>query len=479
MDAETFRRHAHELVDWIADYYRTVETLPVRAQVRPREVFNRLPEHPPAAGEPFETIFRDFREIILPGMTHWQHPSFFAYFPANSSPPSVLAEMLTAALGAQCMSWVTSPAATELEERVMGWLREMTGLPASFSGVIQDTASTSTLCAILTAREVRSGYGVNASGFPAGTTYTVYCSTETHSSVEKAVKIAGLGRENLRKVAVDSGFALRPDALEQAVLKDRAQGNIPLMVVATLGTTGSTAIDPLAEIAAVRRRYGLWLHVDAAFAGSALLLPEYRWMIKGIEHADSFVFNPHKWLLTNFDCSAYFVKDEAALVRTFEILPEYLRTSEAERVNNYRDWGIQLGRRFRALKLWFVVRSYGLEGLQERLREHIRLAHALQERIRSEAGFQVMAPVPLSVVCFRYAPTGRPEDSLNALNMELMERVNRTGKLFLTHTKLNGAVVLRFVVGQTAVEQRHVEAAWERIISTAHEMGEPGEPQRR
>jgi aromatic-L-amino-acid decarboxylase len=279
VDTETFRRHGHELVDWIADYYRSVETLPVRAQVRPREVFRRLPEHPPAEGEPFDRIFRDFNDIILPGMTHWQHPSFFAYFPANSSPPSVLAEMLTAALGSQCMSWVTSPAATELEERVMLWLREMIGLPGSFTGVIQDTASTSTLCAILTAREVRSGFAVNASGFPADTTYTVYCSTETHSSIEKAVKIAGIGREHLRKVEVDAAYALRPGALEQAIREDLAAGRVPLAVVATLGTTGSTAVDPLAEIAAIARRFGLWLHVDAAYAGSALLLPEFRGMI--------------------------------------------------------------------------------------------------------------------------------------------------------------------------------------------------------
>lgn len=474
MDTETFRRHGHELIDWIADYYHSVETLPVRARVRPREVFHRLPEHPPAEGEPFDEIFRDFNEIILPGMTHWQHPSFFAYFPANSSPPSVLAEMLTAALGAQCMSWVTSPAATELEERVMLWLREMIGLPGSFTGVLQDTASTSTLCAILTAREVRSGFAINTSGFPANTTYVVYCSTETHSSIEKAVKIAGLGREHLRKVEVDAAYALRPGALEQAIREDLAAGRMPLAVVATLGTTGSTAVDPLAEIAAIARRFGLWLHVDAAYAGSALLLPEFRGMIEGVEGADSFVFNPHKWLFTNFDCSAYFVKDETALVRTFEILPEYLKTTEAERVNNYRDWGIQLGRRFRALKLWFVIRSYGITGLQEKLREHLRMAQDLAGRIRGTAGFQLMAPVPLNLVCFRYAPEGIPETSLNTLNMELMERLNRTGKVYLTHTKLSGAVVLRMVVGQTNVGQRQVNDAWELVTTTSRTLAGKG-----
>jgi aromatic-L-amino-acid decarboxylase len=474
VDTETFRRHGHELIDWIADYYHSVETLPVRAGVRPREVFHRLPEHPPAIGEPFDEIFRDFNEIILPGMTHWQHPSFFAYFPANSSPPSVLAEMLTAALGAQCMSWVTSPAATELEERVMLWLREMIGLPGSFTGVLQDTASTSTLCAILTAREVRSGFAINTSGFAANTTYVVYCSTETHSSIEKAVKIAGLGREHLRKVEVDAAYALRPGALEQAIREDLAAGRAPLAVVATLGTTGSTAVDPLAEIAAIARRFGLWLHVDAAYAGSALLLPEFRGMIEGVEGADSFVFNPHKWLFTNFDCSAYFVKDETALIRTFEILPEYLKTTEAERVNNYRDWGIQLGRRFRALKLWFVIRSYGITGLQEKLREHLRMAQDLGGRIRETPGFQLMAPVPLNLVCFRYAPEGIPETSLNTLNMELMERLNRTGKVYLTHTKLSGAVVLRMVVGQTNVGQRQVNDAWELVTTTSRTLAGKG-----
>jgi aromatic-L-amino-acid decarboxylase len=346
----------------------------------------------------------------------------------------------------------------------------MIGLPGSFTGVIQDTASTSTLCAILTARERRSGFTVNASGFPANTTYTVYCSTETHSSIEKAVKIAGIGREHLRKVEVDAAYALRPGALEQAIRDDLAAGRVPLAVVATLGTTGSTAVDPLAEIAAIARRFGLWLHVDAAYAGSALLLPEFRWMIEGVEGADSFVFNPHKWLLTNFDCSAYFVKDETALVRTFEILPEYLKTSEAERVNNYRDWGVQLGRRFRALKLWFVIRSYGITGLQETLRKHLRMAQGLAERIRGTGGFQLMAPVPLNLLCFRYAPGGIPETSLNALNMELMERLNRTGKIYLTHTKLNTAVALRMVIGQTNVGQRHVDEAWELITTTARSL---------
>lgn len=469
MNADTFRTYGHQLVDWMADYMATVETLPVKPDVQPREILDRLPPLPPAAPEPFDRIFADFRSLILPGMTHWQHPSFFAYFPANTSPPSILAEMLTATLGAQCMSWATSPAATELEQRMMEWLRTMTGIPADFTGVIQDTASTATLCAILTAREQQSGYSINAKGFAPGIRYTVYCSTEAHSSVEKAVKIAGIGREQLRKVPVDGAFAMVPSALEEAIARDRSQGFTPLCVVAAIGTTGSTAIDPLEPIGAICRKQGLWLHVDAAFAGSALILPECRWMVRGLGAADSFVFNPHKWLLTNFDCTAYFVRDAAALVRTFEILPEYLKTPEGDRVNNYRDWGIQLGRRFRALKLWFVIRSYGVEGLQDVLRGHCAMAQRLADAIRTESGFELLAPVPLNVLCFRYAPPAvRDPEALDALNMRLHAALNAGGTMFLTHTKLAGRYTLRLVIGQTGVRQEHVDAAWKRIVTTAH-----------
>ncbi|HEX9016051.1 MAG TPA: pyridoxal-dependent decarboxylase, partial [Chloroflexota bacterium] len=309
MTNEEFRKHAHELVDWMADYLAQIESYPVKSPVGPGEILGKLPDAPPAQGEPFARIMEDFRSVILPGMTHWQHPSFFAYFPANSSPPSVLGEMLTATLGAQCMSWVTSPAAAELEERMMQWLRQMLGLPAGWDGVIQDTASTATLCSLLTAREVRSGFAVNSRGFSGDERYCVYCSSEAHSSIEKGVKIAGIGRDNLRIIPVDDAFAMDPAALERAVVDDRARGLTPLAVVAAFGTTGSTAVDPLAAIGEICARHRLWLHIDAAYAGTALLLPEYRELVKGIEHADTFVFNPHKWMFTNFDCSAYFVKD--------------------------------------------------------------------------------------------------------------------------------------------------------------------------
>jgi aromatic-L-amino-acid/L-tryptophan decarboxylase len=471
MDSAEFRKHAHELVDWMADYLEQKEHYPVKPAVTPREIIARLPEHPPATGEPFERIFTDFRQDILPGMTHWQHPSFFGYFPANNSEPSILGEMLTATLGAQCMSWVTSPAATELEERVMQWLREMIGLPEGFTGVIQDTASTAALCSLLTAREARSGYKINRRGFVPDVRYTVYCSQETHSSIEKAVKIAGIGSDYLRKIEVDAEYALIPAALERSMQQDIRWGYTPLCTIATLGTTGSTAIDPLRPIGEVCKRHGVWLHVDAAFAGTALLLPEYRWMIDGIEFVDTFVFNPHKWMMTNFDCTAYFAKDPGALVQTFEILPEYLKTPEGSRVNNYRDWGIQLGRRFRALKLWFVIRHFGVEGIQQRIRHHVQMAQELAGEIGRSDDFELLAPVSLNLICFRYKPDAvSGDEALNELNARLLERVNATGKLFLSHTKLNGAFTLRMVIGQTHVEQRHVDDAWNLIVSTARSL---------
>jgi aromatic-L-amino-acid decarboxylase len=475
MKSSDFRAHAHELVDWMADYLESVDSYPVRSPAAPRSVIRQIPAAPPEEGEPFEAVFRDFKAVVLPGMTHWQSPAFFGYFPANSSPPSILAEMVTATLGAQCMSWSTSPAATELEERMMEWLRAMTGLPPAFTGVIQDTASTSTLCALLTAREVASKYAVNQMGFAPSMRFTCYASSEAHSSVEKGVKIAGLGRESLRTIPVDKTFAMIPEELDRKIREDLGCGYTPLCAVAALGTTGSTAIDPLRAIGEICKRHGLWLHVDAAYAGSALILPEKRWMIDGIDLADSFVFNPHKWLLTNFDCSAYFVRDVEALVRTFEILPEYLKTTESERVNNYRDWGIQLGRRFRALKLWFVIRCYGTRGLQEKLRHHLALAAAQAERIRAHPDFELLAPVPLNALCFRYHPAGlNDEEELNRLNADLLERVNRTGKVFLTHTKLRGAYTIRMVIGQTEVQESHVAAAWDLLQNTARMLPHTG-----
>jgi len=468
MDANEFRRQAYLMVDWMADYLETVENLPVKSQVEPHEIYNQLPSSPPESSESMETIFEDFKNIILPGITHWQSPNFFAYFPANNSYPSILGEMLTAALGSQCMIWETSPAAAELEEVTMNWLKEMTGLPSHWEGVIQDSASSATLAAILSARERASEFNINEQGFTSKEKFRIYCSTETHSSIDKAVKIAGLGRTNLKKIGVDKNFAMNPEALEQVIVQDMANGFNPMCVIATLGTTSSTAIDPVEKIAAICNKYNIWLHIDGAYAGTALILPEFRWMIKGIEKADSFVFNPHKWMFTNFDCSAYFVKDKEPLLRTFEILPEYLRTTTRGKVNDYRDWGVQLGRRFRALKLWFVIRNFGVEGLQEKIRLHIGLADHFAKLVENHPEFEVLAPHPFSVVCFRYIPEGLNDpERINALNEMLLKSINKTGKAYITHTRLSGKYTLRMVIGQTNVTMQHVDAAWEMICDIA------------
>jgi aromatic-L-amino-acid/L-tryptophan decarboxylase len=469
MNSDDFRRHGHELVDWMADYMRDVGTLPVTPAVRPGDVLRQLPASPPEKGEPFESLLRDFTRIIVPGMTHWNHPGWFAYFPGNNSPPSVLAEMLTATLGAQCMSWATSPAATELEQLTMGWLKQMLGLPEDFTGVIQDTASTATLVALLSARERATHHAAGRSGLAASSArLTVYASSEAHSSVDKGVKLAGYGLDQLRRVPVDPAYAMVPDALDRMMTADRKAGLIPACVVATVGTTSSTAIDPVDRIAEVCRRHAVWLHVDAAYAGTAAVVPELRHLFDGVEQADSFLFNPHKWMLVNFDCCAYFVRDRAALLETFTVTPEYLRTAADSEVINYRDWGIQLGRRFRALKLWFVIRSYGLEGLRELVRKHVRLAGELAGWIEAAPGFELMAPVPLGLVCFRYRPSGMGVDDprLDDLNAALLARVNATRRVHLTHTRLGGRYVVRVVVGQRQTEREHVEEAW-RLIQEA------------
>jgi aromatic-L-amino-acid decarboxylase len=467
-DLNEFRKYGHQFIDWIAGYYENIEQYPVKSLVQPGDIFNQFPIDPPLNGESMDDIFSDFQQIILPGITHWQNPNFFAYFPANSSLPSLLAEMLTSALGAQCMKWDTSPAAAELEEKVMIWLRNMIGLPENFQGVIQDTASTATLCAILSAREKSTGFNVNEAGLDNQSPMRIYCSSEAHSSVERAVKIAGLGRQNLVKIEVDEQFRLQPEMLEKAIVSDLESNKKPLCVVATIGTTGSTAIDPLKEIAAICKKYKIWLHVDAAYAGSALILPEYRWMIDGIEHVDSFVFNPHKWLFTNFDCSAYFVKDKNILINTFAILPEYLRTQHQGKVNDYCDWGIQLGRRFRALKLWFVIRNFGIKGLQDKIRLHLSLAQEFAKNVSNDENFEILTPLTLNLVCFRFKPCEISDTNvLNELNEKLLHSINRTGKMYMTHTKLNGLFTLRLVIAQTNVEKKHVDEAWKIIKEKA------------
>ena len=467
MDHESFRRYAHEFIDWIADYLGNIERFPVMSRVKPGEIRSKLPLSPPRNGEPMERIFADFKEILLPGMTHWQHPGWHAYFPANNSPESILGEMLMAGMGVQGMSWLTSPAATELEDLVMEWLRQMLGLPAGLQGVIQDSASTATLAALLSARERATNFESNEEGLRRP--LVAYASGETHSSIEKGVKIAGYGRRNLRVIGTDAAFAMLPKKLEEAILADKAAGLQPAVAVATLGTTSSAAVDPLRPIGEICARHGLWLHVDAAYAGTAAVCPENRWILDGAEYFDSFVFNPHKWMLTNFDCSAYFVRDPGVLIRTFEIHPEYLKTGVDPYVKNFRDWGIPLGRRFRALKLWFVVRSYGIEGLQAFVREHLRLARLFKDWAAAEPGFEVLAPVHFGLVCFRWND-GRDEEELTKINKALMDRLNSSGTIGLTHTVLGGKFTLRMVIGSRLTEERHVRRAWELIRSTASEM---------
>ena len=466
-NVESFKKYGYQMVDWIASYMENIESYPVKSQVKPNDIYKELPEHPPASSESIETIMADFQDIIVPGMTHWQSPNFFAYFPANSSMPSLLAEMLISAMGAQCMIWDTSPAAAELEEKVMNWLKEMLDLPTPFEGVIQDTASTATLCALLSAREKFSDFQINEHGVQSYK-FTVYCSTETHSSVEKAVKIAGLGRNSLRKIAVDEFGRMIPEQLNSAIEEDISNGFTPICVVAAMGTTGTTAMDPIESIAHICNTHTLWLHIDAAYAGTALILPEQRWMAKGVEHADSFVFNPHKWMFTNFDCSAYFVKDKETLIRTFEILPEYLKTASRGEVNDYRDWGVPLGRRFRALKLWFVIRHFGVEGIQEKIRTHIQFAQYLSNEIEHSSDFQLVCPTTLNLICFRYA--GTYEGDLNEANQRLLNQLNASGKMYLTHTKVQGKYTIRMVIGQTHVTLDHVKNAWEIIQKESKQL---------
>ncbi len=470
MSGEAFRRHAHELINWIIDYLeRRVEELPVLSQIEPGSIRAQLPADPPEHGEPFEAMLRDVEEILLPGITHWQSPDFFAFFPANTSYAAILGELLSAGLGVQGMLWATSPACTELETHVLDWLAGMLDLPDAFrststgGGVIQDSASSATLCAILTAREQATDYSSNERGLDRR--LVAYASTEAHSSVVKGMGIAGIGRENLRLIEVDETFAMRPDLLEERIRHDRATGLLPFFVNTTVGTTSSNAIDPVAEIGPVCKREGLWLHVDAAMSGTAALCPEFRHIHRGLEYADSYCFNPHKWMFTTFDCDCFYVADRSALIRTLSILPEYLknRATESGAVIDYRDWQVALGRRFRALKLWFVVRHYGVEGLRYHVRRHVELAQRFRSWVEVDERFELAAPAPLNLVCFRH----RGGDDLNR---ELLERLNRSGELYLTHTVLDGRYTLRLCVGQTRTEERHVVDAWRRVQETARDL---------
>ncbi len=465
MNPEEFRKIGKELVDWIADYLNNAEIYPVFSQVKPGDIKKQLPAAPPTSPEKMETILADFNRIILPGITHWNHPGFLAYFANSASAPGILAEMLATALNVNGMLWRTSPSATELEEVVTDWLRQMLGLPAEFHGVIIDTASVSTLVALTAAREAVHKQ-VREQGLSGRTDLPrlrLYCSEHGHSSIEKAAIILGIGQEGVHKISSDAEFRMNAKALAAAIEEDKKNGWLPFAVVATVGTTSTTSIDPIPAIADICQKEKIWLHVDGAYGGAAAIMPEMRNVLDGCDRADSFVTNPHKWLFTPMDCSVLFTRHVGTLKQAFSLVPEYLKTTDGE-VNNYMDWGVQLGRRFRALKLWFIIRSFGVDGLASRLREHCRLAQEFASWVDAEKDFERLAPVPFSVVCFRYHPSGiSDETKLEQFNSQIIEQVNATGEAFLSHTKLNGRFTIRIAIGNLSTAEKHIARAWELI----------------
>jgi aromatic-L-amino-acid decarboxylase len=473
MSHEEFRRYGHAVVDWVADYWAGVAERPVVPDLVPGEIARRLPARAPESGEPFDDVLRDLDRVVTPGLTHWQHPNFYAYFPANTSGPSVLGDLVCAGIGVQGMLWATSPACTELETVMLDWLADLLDLPARFrssatgGGVIQDSASSATLVATLVALHRASGGTWRRDGV--GRPYAIYTSTQGHSSIEKAARIAGLGDDSVRLIEVDDELAMRPESLAAAIAADRAAGVTPALVVATVGTTSTTAVDPLPAIGAICRQHGVWLHVDAAYAGAAAVCPELR--PAGVDFADSYCFDPHKWLLTGFDCDAFWVADRAELIHALSVLPEYLRNAATESgaVIDYRDWHVPLGRRFRALKLWFVLRWYGAEGLRTHIRSAVRLAADFADLVRADDRFEVVGPHPFALICFRLrGPAGDPTG--DRTNEELLRRLNASGALYLTHTRVRDRFVLRFCVGAPQTTGEHVRAAWARIKATASEL---------
>lgn len=466
-----FAQSARSVVDWIQQYFEDAERYPVLSRARPGDLRWALPKSPPADPEPFEAVWDDFQRVVLPAVTHWNHPAFFAYFAITGSAPGVLGEMVSAALNVNGMLWRTCPAATELEQVVLDWLRQMLGLPEQF-GVIMDTASVATLCAVAAAREgLRLDIRTRGmAGRPDLPRLRLYTSEQAHSSVEKAAIVLGLGQEGVRKVPTDEEYRMRPDALEEAIREDLRDGWRPVCVVATVGTTSTTSVDPVDEIAEVCARYGVWLHVDAAYGGAAAILPEMRWVLRGCERADSFLVNPHKWLFTPIDCTAFYTRRPEVLRAAFSLVPEYLQTPVTD-VVNYMDYGIQLGRRFRALKLWMVIRMFGVRGLQEALRGHLQLAREFAGWVDASDQFERVAPVPFSTVCFRHRAPGRPLEEANRFNERLLEAVNATGEAYLSHTVLRGRYVLRLAVGNLRTERRHVRRCWDLLQEHARALG--------
>ncbi|MDF5721182.1 MAG: aminotransferase class V-fold PLP-dependent enzyme [Rhizonema sp. PD37] len=461
MSPEEFRRWGYQAINWIANYLENVENLPVLSQAEPGDIRAKL-QDAPQRGESFEAILKDLDEIIMPGLTHWQSPNFFAFFPTGISAPSILGELISAGLGVQGMLWATTPACTELESHILDWLVDMLGLPEQFlssqagGGVIQDSASSATLVALLAAREQKIA-DINK--------LVVYTSTQAHSSIEKAVKIAGLRRENLRLLEVDTNYAMRTSALQECIKADIQAGLIPCFLAATVGTTSSNAIDPIPQLGEIAQKYKIWLHVDAAMSGTAALCPEFRWIHQGLEQADSYCFNPHKWMMTNFDCTCFYVRDRASLIQALSIMPEFLKNqaSDSGKVIDYRDWQIPLGRRFRSLKLWFVIRHYGIEGLQHYVRKHVALAQEFAEWVKSHASFELVVNPPLNLVCFRHKGGDR-------INQVILNNLNSSGKLYLTSTKLDQKLTLRMSIGQATTERINVEQAWKLICSQADSL---------
>jgi aromatic-L-amino-acid/L-tryptophan decarboxylase len=475
MDLAEFRRQGHRLIDWVADYLGNPEAYPVLSKVRPGDIRSQLPAAPPDEPESMDEIIRDLEKIVVPGLTHWNHPGFMAYFGITASCPGILGELLCAAFNVNAMLWKTSPSATELEERVLDWLRQMLGLPAAFQGVIYDTASISSFHAVAAAREAVPGLTVRElgmSGRPDVPRLRLYASEQAHSSIEKAAIAVGIGQAGLRKIGVDDCYRLDPLKLDAAIREDREAGILPFCVAATVGTTSTTSVDPVPAIADICAKEGLWLHVDASYGGSAALLPEMKWVFDGCERADSIVVNPHKWLFTPIDISTFFCRRMDVLRQAFSLVPEYLKTGEDEAVRNYMDYGIQLGRRFRALKLWMVIRTFGTTGLIARIREHIELARWLAGQVEAHPDFELLAPVPFSTLCLRFRPGRRdlPEVEIDRLNESILEAVNQSGAVFLSHTRLRSKFALRIAIGNIRTEKKHVETAWSLIRREASRL---------
>ena len=465
MPSEEFRKTGYQLVDWIADYLKNIEKYPPLSQVNPGDILKRIPQSPPQKGEDIENVLIDVDKILMEGITHWNHPGFMAYFNSTSSGPGILAELLSAGLGVNGMLWKTSPAFTELERSMINWFRQMVELPENYWGIIYDTASTSSMHAIASARE-QLNLGFREKGMSGRIDVPrlrLYCSEHAHSSIEKGAVTLGIGLEGVRKIPVNDKFEMIPDKLKAAINEDIKNGWKPFCIVATVGTTSTTSVDPVEEIVSICEKHSLWLHIDSAYAGVAAIIPEMKWITKGWERADSIVINPHKWMFTPMDLSIYFTRKPEILKRAFSLVPEYLKTKQDDEVENLMDYGIQLGRRFRSLKLWFIIRYFGVEGLSQRIKHHIELAKEFSKWIDDEKDFELMAPVPFSTICFRFNPANKTEEELHKLNEKLLEDINASGKIFLSHTKLNGKFVIRLTIGSIRHERKHIEEAWKLI----------------